>query len=457
MNTPNYKIQNNKQFGSGNVERDHTIALIDAETGLLRKEIILDRLNMNLAFCQRYHMSVAICYMRLILPNELNINTDKEIVHYLKKTFVGRLTDAIREIDSIGIMNETDILLILTDVNENESKEIVKRILNLISGSYTYKNRQFTINISMGICIYPISGNNIEELINNAKMEMYNAFDIGSSKYSFFNGNINDLAYRKFLIEKDLNYAIRLNQFKVLYQPQLNTNTRKIIGVEVLIRWNHPQIGNVSPDEFIPIADSTGKSTEIFYWVLEEVCQHINQLKKRNFPNLKYSINLSIHQLTFPNFVESVNQICINYGIHPGLLAFEITENIQLYKEQLLINTIKSLRKLDFNIGLDDFGNGYFSFTNFITLPINFVKLDKNFVTSLVNNNQISLVISPIINMAHNLKLAVVIEGIETKQQFNEWCQLKCDIIQGYLISKPVEYTKLESSIHGIEKLVESF
>ncbi|CAM5184623.1 Diguanylate cyclase/phosphodiesterase with PAS/PAC sensor(S) OS=Ureibacillus acetophenoni OX=614649 GN=SAMN05877842_10692 PE=4 SV=1 [Ureibacillus acetophenoni] len=272
------------------MERDNSFTLNDAEIGLLKREMILDRLKLKMAFCQRYHKSLAICYLRLILPKEININTDIEIVHYLRKTFVDRLTQAVRNIDSIGKMNETDILLILSDVNEIESEEIVKRILNLISGTYTYKNRHFTLNFSIGICIYPYGGNNVEALLNNAKMEMYNAFELGTRKYSFFNGNQNDSAYRKLLIENDLNYAIRLNQFKVLYQPQLSIKTRKVIGVEVLIRWNHPKLGYISPEEFIPIAETTGKSTVIFYWVLEEVCQHIKEIKQRDFPDIKYSI-----------------------------------------------------------------------------------------------------------------------------------------------------------------------
>ncbi|WP_338470898.1 GGDEF domain-containing phosphodiesterase [Niallia sp. XMNu-256] len=427
-------------------------SLLDHETGLPSEELIVDRLQMNMAFCRRFHMSTAICYVRTFLPPEINVDEEADLVTRLKKMMVERFNKCIREIDSAGMINENDFLLLLMDVSEKECREIIKRIYRSLSGPYTLKQRSIYISLNMGICMFPYDGDTIADLKLLARTEMIRARQLGDNQYCFYEGNLNDKAYRQVLIESDLSYVVRDQQLYVVYQPQLQLNEQKIFGVEALIRWNHPKLGEIRPDEFIPIAESMGKSNEIFYWILKEVCQHIKLIDAHYDLPIKFSINLSITQLLIPDFVSSICDICEKNGVDKDRLIFEITENSRLYREEKLKATLISLRKLGFMIALDDFGNGYFSFADLIHLPLDVIKFDKKFVTSLIENNKLKPVISPIIDMAHNLNLQVVVEGIETSNQYQDWKQLNGDIIQGYFLSQPVQHTQLLQTLEKIQQ-----
>jgi len=227
---------------------------------------------------------------------------------------------------------------------------------------------------------------------------------------------------------------------------------KRITGVEALIRWNHPSLGVIHPGEFIDHAEQAGVLNGLFYWIFEESCKNMASREDRQ---LKYSINLSVNQLLLEHFLSEILNILLRYSVPAAQITLEITENIEIYTRKIVNERLVVLKEMGFTIALDDFGNGYFSFSDFLKLPLDYLKLDRNFVSSLMKNKKHVGVISPIIQMAHNLGLQVIIEGIEEHAQFIEWVGLECDLIQGYFISRPIPFEELTEAIGVIEQRIE--
>jgi diguanylate cyclase (GGDEF)-like protein len=414
-------------------------------------ELLNERLNLTLAFSKRYQMSAAICYLRLHLPNELSNKQNLEIEGTLLEKITNRLKRSVREIDTVIRIEKLDFVLLIADITEHDCKLICERIVNSIADTYTIDFHHVIVKSNMGICMYPYGAEESQELQDIAKSQMYEAEAIGENQVSFFNGELINHAYRKVLIENDLPYALKRNQLYVNYQPQFSLKQREIRGVESLIRWRHPSLGEVSPSEFIPYAEEVGILNSLFFWVFEEVCKDISSGENRN---IKYSINLSVNQLLLDQFLPEISIILKRYTVSATQLTFEITENIEIYYLQKVEEKLHSLKQLGFTIALDDFGNGYFSISDFLELPVDYIKLDRDFVSSLMKNQKHRSVITPIIEIAHNLGLQIIIEGIESYKQFVEWEILQCDIIQGYFISRPISFKQLVNTIDEIEERV---
>ncbi|MEO2076852.1 MAG: GGDEF domain-containing phosphodiesterase [Bacillus sp. (in: firmicutes)] len=414
-------------------------------------ELLQERLSLTLAFSKRYQMSAAVCYLRLHLPLELTQQKDDEIEQALAGKMLARLKRTIRDIDTVVKINRSDFVILIADITEHDCEIISTRILRSISDTYTVDYHHFSINGNMGICMYPYGAEGPDELQSIAKTAMYAAEELGDNQYVFYRGELSQTAHRKVLIENDLPYALKKEQLYVHYQPQYHLKKRTIEGVEALIRWNHPSLGIISPGEFIHYADEAGVSHSLFFWMFEEVCKQIHSETERN---LEYSINLSVNQLLLPYFLPEITKLIQRYSVPASQITLEITENIEVYTVKKVNDTLRSLKELGFTLALDDFGNGYFSFSDFIKLPIDFIKLDRNFVSSLLKNKQHEDVVFPIIQMTHNLGLQVIIEGIEDHTQFSVWADLDCDIIQGYFISKPLSEMELTDTIVEIEKRV---
>ncbi|MCL6573367.1 MAG: GGDEF domain-containing phosphodiesterase [Bacillus sp. (in: Bacteria)] len=423
----------------------------DKKSGLSKIELLNERLSLTLAFSKRYQRSMAVCYLRLHLPVELSKNKDDEMKTVLASKILTRLHHTLRDIDTVISVNRTDFVLLIADITEHDCQVICERIIQSISDTYTIDFHHFLVSSTMGICMYPYGSESPVELQTLAKMQMYEAEEIGENEIAFYSGGLNSSSYRKVLIENDLPYALKKEKLYVLYQPQYGLEQKKIIGAEALIRWNHPSLGEISPVEFISYAEEAGMLTSLFFWVFKEVCKNISS---QNLRSIKYSINLSVNQLLLDSLIPRVAKILERYKVNATQITLEITENIEIYTTKTVNEKLHSLREMGFTIALDDFGNGYFSFSDLIKLPLDFIKLDREFVFSLLKNKQHRGVISPIIQMAHNLGLQVIIEGIEDKNQFNEWLMLDCDIIQGYFIRKPISFQDLTDSVNEIEESV---
>ncbi|WP_066259017.1 putative bifunctional diguanylate cyclase/phosphodiesterase [Neobacillus drentensis] len=414
-------------------------------------QLLNERLDLTLAFSKRYQMSSAVGYLRIFLPLELSHPKDNDTETILLNKISARLHGSLRDIDTVIKVNSRDFMIIIADITEHDCQIICERIIHSISAPYPNDFHYFSINSSMGICMYPYGSEERDELKTMAKIQMYDALELGENRCSFYKGDLNQTAYRKVIIENDLPYALKKGQLYVHYQPQYCLKKRAIVGAEALIRWNHPSLGEIFPGEFISYAEDAGMLTGLFFWVFEEVCKKMACVKGRC---LKYSINLSVNQLLLDSLILDISNILKRYSIPAAQITLEITENIEIYTVKKVNEKLHLLKEMGFTIALDDFGNGYFSFSDFIKLPIDFIKLDRDFVFSLLKNKKHKGVITPIIQMAHNLELKVIIEGIEDHTQFTEWVKLDCDLIQGYFISEPISFEELTESIAEIETRV---
>ncbi|MFG6496253.1 GGDEF domain-containing phosphodiesterase [Fictibacillus sp. UD] len=425
---------------------------VNYQSELSTYDLLNDRLKLTLAFSKRYQMSTAICYLRMHLPSVLADNKETEIETALSCIIVTRLKRSLRDIDTVIRLNRTDYFLAIADITEADCKIICERIMNSISDTYTIEFNQFNISCNLGVCMYPYGSEDIQELQSFSKTQMYEAEIMGENVFSIYKGKLNETAYRRVMIENDLPYALRKKQMEIVYQPQYHLNEQRVVGIESLIRWNHPILGVIPPNEFIQDADNAGVLKDVFFWLLDEACKNI--ANDNTYSNIKYSVNLSVNQLLLDGFVKKVSQVLLKHKVSANKITLELTEENEIYKDMFkrVSKTLSDLKEKGFTIALDDFGNGYFSFYNFTNLPIDSIKLDRNLVLSLIKNKHHKNVIAPIIMMAHNLKFQVIIEGIEDIDQLEDWRKMKVDVIQGYFISKPVPFSKLQKAINDAEK-----
>jgi EAL domain-containing protein (putative c-di-GMP-specific phosphodiesterase class I)/GGDEF domain-containing protein len=401
---------------------------INEQSGLPNYQLLLDRLNMSMAYSKRYHLPMAVCYLRIQPPKK---NSEYSTFEIMQKC-IKRMKASIRDIDTIANINGNDFIILLADINEINCHEILNGLISTINNHYS---NEIDVTVNIGVCIFPIGAVLQEELLTLAKTQLFEAIEKGANQYSIYTGKLDSNAYRKVLIERDLPSAIKNNQLHLKYQPQLYLKEFEIKGVEALVRWNHPILGEVSPDEFIPVAEITGFISSIFFWSLEEICKNIHRFDG----NMKVSINITIPELQQKNFKNVMLSYLEKYGVLPQYITLEITENHKISDVDRLSDIIKDLKSHNFTIALDDFGNGYFSFLDLIKLPVDIIKFDRQFVTSegMVAPEQLNRSVKNLVEMAHHLSYKVVIEGIENSTQFKKWKNFNCDIIQGYYISKP--------------------
>lgn len=333
-----------------------------------------------------------------------------------------------------------DEFLIIKDIEfgKVEVENFAKKILNYFQEPLSIHNHEIYSTVSIGIEIYSDSVEDEFGLLRNVDTAMYSAKEKGKNTYEFFNADIYKDILKKINLESDLRKAIENNEFELYYQPQMNLKTEEIIGVEALIRWNHPRRGLVSPLQFIPLAENTGLIVNIGKWVIETVCKQSAQWQSIGYKDVVISINVSSIQLQQKDFIYFVNDALKRYDMNPKLLNIEITESTLMKSIDSVVLKLKSLRELGIGISLDDFGTGYSSLSYLKKLPIDTLKIDKVFIDDVNEHSIDNSITEEIIQLAHKMKIDVVAEGVEEKNQIHLLKSQNCDKIQGYVLSKPI-------------------
>ncbi len=361
-----------------------------------------------------------------------------------------RIADRIKEclIDGVYISRYADdqLAIIIEDSKSlDQYKRIAKNILGLFSEAILVEHYEFNICVNIGICVYPIGAKDAEALKKNAKAALFRSRKEGKNNYKFYNADFNLQNLREFIIRNDLHKAINQDQFIIHFQPMVAIKTNEIIAAEALIRWKHPELGIISPGEFIPITEETGYITIIGEWLLEEICKTYKKWLTDGLPSIKISVNISSIQFFENNFVDKIINKIEKYGLDPHFLIIEITESIFLCQLNKAIEGIKQLQSYGIQIALDDFGTGYSSLAYLSAFKIDIVKIDKLFIKNYDTDLSNAVIIKGIINMTRELKIKIVAEGIENIDQLNFLKNLNCYTGQGFLYSKPVdveEFTK---------------
>jgi diguanylate cyclase len=357
---------------------------------------------------------------------------------YILKAVTERIGSILKEGETISRKGGDEFLLLLTNTSYEQTKNKAQLILEELEKPFIYEGNELFITCSIGISLYPTDAEDTDSLVKNADIALYRAKDQGKNNYQFYTPQMNEAIQRRALLEKGMRRALERNEFTLHYQPQINLHNGMLIGNEALIRWINPELGMISPLEFIPLAEETGLIVEIGEWVLRTACKQNKEWQDAGAPEMRVSVNLSLRQFQQENLVDLVTEVLRETGLKPQYLELEITESIAMYNEEYVIAKLKALKKLGVRIAIDDFGTGYSSLSYLKKFPIHTLKIDKSFVKDITVDSDDGKIVTAIIAMAHNLRLNVIAEGIETDEQLQFLQQQKCNEAQGYLFSRPL-------------------
>jgi len=420
-------------------ERIYHLANFDSLTKLPNRTLLNDRLQIAVAHAKRNGEKLAVVFLDLDRFKAINDSLGYHIGDVILQEVAKRLQLCLRDEDTLSRMGADEFVIILTDIEKFSSiTKIVTRITTTLSKPFMSGDVELRTTSSMGISFYPDNGHTPEILIRHAELAMYHAKENGRNNYQFFTESLNDAINERLSLENSLRLAIERNEFVLYYQPQVNIRTNKLIGVEALIRWNHPQNGLISPAKFIPIAEETGLIIPIGEWVLREVCrQHLRWIDF-GLPAIQIAVNVSAIQFEQKQFLVTLQEIIQSYPLDPSYLDIELTEGILMKDATTAIKELRLLKKLGVKLSIDDFGTGYSSLQYLSQFPIDKLKIDQSFIRAMINDPSSLAIVETIISLAEKLQIKVIAEGVETKAGIRILQKCGCDEVQGYYFSKPL-------------------
>lgn len=334
--------------------------------------------------------------------------------------------------------------------SRDEVVEKTKELISFAKEPWVYQGQEFYGSVSIGIAMYPEDGTNMSNLLRNADIAMYQVKNDSKNNYQFFTEELKEANLRKITMVNDLHRALENQEFELFYQPILDLEDYRLIGVEALIRWNHPLKGLVSPLDFIPVAEESGLIHSIGDWVMKTAISQKARWEAMGLIHLKMSINISGQSLIQPGFIKKVEQLLRSFPVNPSEIQMEITETALIRSMKNSVKVLNTLREMGILIALDDFGTGYSSLTYLKNLPIDVVKLDGTFVKDILQSGRNSMIVESVIRLTNDLDLKIVAEGIENEQQLNILKDNECTYGQGYLFSKPVKSQELEQLMESM-------
>ena len=364
-----------------------------------------------------------------------------------------RLRDSLSGDLFISKMRGGEFTIILRSVEDEEDIiKLCKQIQELMKEPFQVQHFLLNVTLNMGIAFYPDHGESEDELLKHAQVAMREAQKV-TERYLFYRSEMEQQLVERLVLEHDLHYALEKGELYLEYQPQVNLSTGRIYAVEALVRWKHPEKGWISPAEFIPIAEETGLIVPIGEWVLETACRQAKQWHEEGISDIGVAVNLSIRQFFQQNLVQMVEDILVKTNLSPHYLELEITESMTMDTNHA-IGILHDLKRLGVKIAVDDFGTGYSSMSYLKDFPIDCLKIDRSFVRNVQSNDHDGALISMIISMAKHLQLKVIAEGVEEVDQLSFLVERDCDIIQGYLFSRPISPAELSANFDEIQSNV---
>ena len=411
----------------------------DALTELPNRLLFTANLNHALERAKRYKQKVALLFLDLDRFKLINDTLGHAVGDRLLQAIATRLKKRVRAEDTVARLGGDEFTIILSEIsNAEDAGTLAEKIIADVSVPVHIDDQEVVISTSIGISLYPQDADNSEDLARAADAAMYRAKDHGRNTYQYYSNELTSKALEHMSIEHGLRRALDRGEFVLYYQPQVALDSGKIVGVEALIRWQHPSMGIVLPTRFIKIAEDTGLINSIGEWVLRTACAQAKTWKTCGLPPIRVAVNLSGRQIFRDrNIVEEVQSALKESNLDPRFLVLEVTENI-LQTTELSINTLTGLKSLGVTLAIDDFGTGYSSLSSLQRLPIDIVKVDRSFVQDIPYNPNDEALAAAIISMGHNLNLRVVAEGAESKEQLAFLKKQGCDEMQGFIFSKPV-------------------
>jgi diguanylate cyclase (GGDEF)-like protein/PAS domain S-box-containing protein len=411
----------------------------DGLTGLANRNLLRDRLTQAIAFVSRDGHSVWTLFLDLDRFNVLNETLGFHASDLLLKKVAERLKAAVRATDTVARLERDEFVLVLPErTDETLTTGLVQRIMEAVAQPFTLADQEFFPSCSIGIAVCPIDGDNADTLLKHARIAMYRAKETGYGNFQFYASAMNERALERLRMESDLHSAIERDEFFVCYQPQVDMRTGCVTGMEALVRWQHPQLGVISPGRFIGLAEDTGLIVQIGASVMRTACRQNMEWQRAGFGPLRVSVNLSARQFDQPDLLKSIAGILAETGLGPEYLDIELTESLVMEDVEHTTDVLCRLKGLGVHLSIDDFGTGYSSLSYLKRFPIDVLKIDQSFVCDLVTDPDDAAIVRSIISLAHSLHMRVIAEGVETESQLSYLRRHACDQIQGYYFSEPL-------------------
>lgn len=416
----------------------------DILTGLPNRALFEDRLAQTIALAETHKTNFALLFLDVDHFKKINDSFGHHYGDQFLKEVASRLTATVKNIDTVSRQGGDEFIILLHELAHPEDAAfIAHKICDVLSEPFRIEKVLMQASVSVGVAVYPRDGATQEKLLRNADIAMYHAKESGRNQFQYFSEELNRVTHQRLEMEAALRDAVARGELEVHYQPQLNFNTGEIESCEALLRWNHREWGKVSPAQFIPIAEESGQISEIGAWVIAEVARRFGDLKAAGFGSLRISVNVSTTQIQHPQFCETVEAIMAKNAVLPGQLELEVTESMLMQDTQKSVATMRRLSALGVKFSIDDFGTGYSSLSYLRQLQIDYLKIDQSFVRDVMDDADDAAIVETIIGLAHNLRLKVIAEGVETDEQRGFLQSHGCDMMQGFLLARPMPFTDL--------------
>lgn len=420
-------------------ERIERLAYYDPLTDLPNRVLLQDRLARVLANAQRNHRVAAILMLDLDRFKNINESLGHGIGDAVLQAVAERLRTCMRDADTVARLGGDEYLVVLADIEDAQGAAIVaKKILDSFAPPIVVGDRELGVSLSIGISVYPNDGEDQQSLMKNADSAVYSAKQAGRNTYQFYTRDMNASTLEALMIENALRRALERHELRLFFQPQVDMRSGEIIGAEALIRWQHPDLGLLAPGAFIPIAEDSGLIIPIGEWVLEEACRHVKEWHDAGFTQLTVAVNMSAVQFRQENLSNRIFEIGRDTGADLGFVELELTESMIMHNAEQMIDTMRAMKTLNLKLSIDDFGTGYSSLSYLKRFPIDKLKIDRSFVNDISDNPADLAISKVIVDLAHNLNLKAIAEGVETEDQLRLLRDNGCDELQGYFFSRPV-------------------
>jgi diguanylate cyclase (GGDEF)-like protein/PAS domain S-box-containing protein len=428
----------------------------DALTGLANRHLLQDRLQQALFRANRRNLRCAVMFLDLDHFKLVNDGLGHHVGDALLKSVAAELLTILRPEDTVARFGGDEFVLVANEVQDlADVTDIAERIVTRLSTPMFIGDEEITISASLGIAVYPDDGDSVDELLKNADAAMYHAKEGGRNSFSYYKREMNVSISAQFALKNKLAKAVEQGELVLHYQPQATAHSLKLVGFEALLRWDNPELGRVTPDRFIPLAEETGLIVPIGEWVLLTACRFAAELRTRGARFDRVAVNLSARQLHQANLAKMIDRILHASGLPPEYLELEITESMMMGNTEKVLRILSELKEMKVQLAVDDFGTGYSSLGYLRRFPIHRLKIDRSFIDYVPTSQHDATITRAIVSLAHNLNLNVIAEGVETQAQLAFLADTGCEEIQGYLLSRPLDEKAMRGFIERERRVIQ--
>lgn len=411
-------------------------AFYDHLTDLPNRTLLEDRLNFLILRAKRRAEKVGVLFLDLDFFKNINDSLGHKIGDLVLKEVAKRLQDSIRSGDTVARFGGDEFMVVLGEVQSSEDCILVaKKITNAIKEVFKIGSYNLYLTASIGIALYPFDGMDAETLLKNSDTSLHKVKESGRNNYGFYSQTMSVKLSKKLSFEASMREAIVNNELVMYYQPIVDVRNNSVIAAEALARWNHPQLGFLLPNEFIPVIEDSEVFFDFCDWSLRAACAQNKKWQEQGMPPIRVAVNISVRLLAHSQFLQKIDKVLAETGLSPEFLEVEITETVAMQNIEQNFKTLSQLKERGIKVTVDDFGIGHSSLSYLKTFPIDRIKIDKSFIRNSMNHNEDLAIIKAILTLAEGLNLDVVAEGIETEDQLSHLLLLGCSCLQGFLFS----------------------